>query len=897
MISAAILVLTRRVAFAVMVLGAGFSLSQEPRPFATGNVDVGSLPESIEFNRDVRPILSDHCFYCHGPDPNHRQAELRLDDREASLQHEAFVPGKGGESLVIHRIESTDLDTVMPPPSANKPLSPRQKMILRRWIDQGAQYQKHWAYAPVQPPTIVRPDNASDTMNSDSNTIDVLVRRKWKTEGLDKAGLVPSPIADRRTLIRRLYSDLIGLPPTPEDVEAFIHDESPNAYSALVERLLGDERYGERMAMHWLDVVRFADTIGYHSDNPRNIWPYRDYVIRSFNSNKPFDRFTIEQLAGDLIAEADQELGNQEALVGSAFNRLLLTTEEGGAQPKDYESRMLADRVRAVGSVWLGQTTGCAQCHDHKFDPFTMRDFYSLGAFFADIQEGIIAPREEGMAVMTDSQRERLQELDSAVLTAKQRVQSIAPELDAAQKVWEKEISESGFVLPELAPDAKSADAKLTEAQVKAAKGVVAALKSEKRSPQQSQEIQKYFRDRPASPYREERSALEAAEKARADFYRSLPKCIVTKSAKVKRIVRILPRGNWLDESGEAVKPALPSYLPQLEIKDRELNRLDLARWLVSKDNPLTARVTMNRLWKQFFGVGLSKVLDDLGAQGELPVNPELLDFLAFEFMDKGWDVKHMVRLMVMSQTYRQVSTATPELMQADPYNRQLARQTPFRIDAELVRDYALAVSGLLVPRIGGPSAKPYQPDGYWENLNFPMRTYVHDEGDSQYRRGLYTWWQRTFLHPSMVAFDAPSREECCAERNRSNIPQQALVLLNDPTYVEAARALAVRALRESLIPGADSESDRNDLASDSNRLDWMVRQVLQRSPREEETTKLVSLLRYHRTRYEQEPLAAKALLAVGLSSSPSDLDPNEVASWTHIARVLLSLHETITRN
>lgn len=788
MISAAILVLTRRVVFAVMVLFAGSCLSQEPRPFATGNVDVGSLPESIEFNRDVRPILSDHCFYCHGPDPNHRQAELRLDDREASLQYEAFVPGKGSESVMIHRIESTDLDTVMPPPSANKPLSPRQKMILRRWIDQGAQYQMHWAYVPVQSPTIVRPDNASDTINSDANTIDVLVRRKWKTEGLDKAGLVPSPIADRRTLIRRLYSDLIGLPPTPEDVEAFIHDESPNAYSALVERLLGDERYGERMAMHWLDVVRFADTIGYHSDNPRNIWPYRDYVIRSFNSNKPFDRFTIEQLAGDLIAEADQELGNQEALVGSAFNRLLLTTEEGGAQPKDYESRMLADRVRAVGSVWLGQTTGCAQCHDHKFDPFTMRDFYSLGAFFADIQEGIIAPREEGMAVMTDSQRERLQELDSALVAAKQRVQSIAPELDAAQKVWEKEISESGFVLPELAPDAKSADAKPTEAQVKASKGVVLALKSEKRSPQQSLEIQKYFRDRPASPYRAERSALEAAEKARADFYRSLPKCIVTKSAKAKRIVRILPRGNWLDESGEAVKPALPSYLPQLEIKERELNRLDLARWLVSKDNPLTARVTMNRFWKQFFGVGLSKVLDDLGAQGELPVNPELLDFLAFEFMDKGWDVKHMVRLMVMSKTYRQVSTATPELVQADPYNRQLARQSPFRIDAELVRDYALAVSGLLVPRIGGPSTKPYQPDGYWENLNFPMRTYVHDEGDSQYRRGLYTWWQRTFLHPSMVAFDAPSREECCAERNRSNIPQQALVLLNDPTYVEAAR-------------------------------------------------------------------------------------------------------------
>jgi hypothetical protein len=519
MISAAIPVLTRLVALAIMAFGVGACLSQEPVATSNRSADATSLPESIEFNRDIRPILSDHCFYCHGPDPNHRQAELRLDDREASLQHEAFVPGNGAESVLIHRVDSTDTDTVMPPPSANKPLSPQQKEILRRWIDQGAQYQKHWAYVPVQPPKLVRPDNSSDTNSKDTNSIDVLVRKQLNTAGLNKPGLVPSPSADRRTLIRRLYSDLIGLPPTPEEVDAFVRDDAPNAYAALVERLLGDERYGERMAMHWLDVVRFADTIGYHSDNPRNIWPYRDYVIRSFNSNKPFDRFTIEQLAGDLVADTDHELGNQDALVGSAFNRLLLTTEEGGAQPKDYESRMLADRVRAVGSVWLGQTTGCAQCHDHKFDPFTMRDFYSLGAFFADIQEGIIAPREEGMAVMTDSQRERLQELDSAVAAAKQKVQSLAPELDAAQKTWEKELSESGYALPELAPDTDSAEAKATEAQVKAAKGVVAALKAEKRSPLQTQEIQKYYRDRSASPYREERSALEVAEKARVDFY------------------------------------------------------------------------------------------------------------------------------------------------------------------------------------------------------------------------------------------------------------------------------------------------------------------------------------------------------------------------------------------
>jgi len=895
--STAIPVLTPLITLAIMTFGAISCFPQDSDVISDLAPLSLAIPESIEFNRDVRPILSDHCFYCHGPDPNHRQAELRLDDRQASLEHGAFVPGKGSESALIDRVESTDMDTVMPPPSANKPLSLRQKEILRRWIDHGAQYQEHWAYAPVQPPMVERPAGSSDANRIDANRIDFLVRKQ-----LNAVGLGQSPTADRRTLIRRLYSDLIGLPPTPAEVDAFVNDDSPDAYSVLVERLLGDERYGERMAMHWLDVVRFADTIGYHSDNPRNIWPYRDYVIRSFNSNKPFDRFTIEQLAGDLVAEAIQERGNLDALVGSAFNRLLLTTEEGGAQPKDYESRMLADRVRAVGSIWLGQTTGCAQCHDHKFDPFTMRDFYGLGAFFADIQEGIIAPREEGMAVMTDSQRDRLEELERALAMAQRNVQSIAPELDAAQRKWEEEVSDSGFELLELATDVKPADtkpaeARATEAQVKAAKGVVAALKAEKRSPQQSQEIQKYFRDRPAGPYREELAALEVAETAKSDFYRSLPKCIVTKTGKTKRVVRILPRGNWLDESGEIVKPALPLYLPQLDVKDRELNRLDLAQWLVSKDNPLTARVTMNRLWKQFFGIGLSKVLDDLGAQGELPVNPELLDFLAFEFMDKGWDIKHMVRLMVMSQTYRQVSTATPALMLADPYNRQLARQTPFRIDAELVRDYALATSGLLVTRIGGPSAKPYQPDGYWENLNFPMRTYVHDEGDNQYRRGLYTWWQRTFLHPSMLAFDAPSREECCAERNRSNIPQQALVLLNDPTYIEAARALAVRALRETSGPGTIAGTDGSGPANDSQRVDWMMRQVLQRSPREEETVRLASLLHYHRSRYEREPSAANALLAVGLSTVPVELNPSEVASWTHVARVLLSLHETITRN
>jgi hypothetical protein len=821
------------------------------------------LPDRIEFNRDVRPILSDNCFYCHGPDAGHRQAELRLDIREEALALSAVVPGRADESPLIERIVTDDVDALMPPPHSNKKLSERQKEILKRWIEQGAEYQNHWAYEPVRRPAL------SEDTPENTSVIDALVQRR-----LAKAGLSGSSQADRRTLIRRLYSDLIGLPPTPDEVDAFVTDASPEAYSQLVERLLFNQHFGERMAMQWLDVVRFADTIGYHSDNPRNVWPYRDYVIRSFNSNKPFDRFTIEQIAGDLMPDADQE-----TRIGSGFNRLLLSTEEGGAQPKDYEARMMADRVRAIGTVWLGQTTGCAQCHDHKFDPFTMREFYALGAFFADIQEGIIAPREEGMAVMSEEQRTRLAELDAAVATAKQQFHSISSALDQSQKAWESQLAATKGTLTELQPDSKA-----TEAELKTARSVQNALQANPRTPQQSMEIQKYFRNFASAPFADERTQLENAEKVRNEFFRSLPKCLVTKSTDKKRTVRILPRGNWMDETGEVLRPGLPAYLPPAKVQGRELNRLDLAEWLVSRDHPLTARVAMNRLWKQLFGMGLSKVLDDLGAQGEPPVNPELLDYLAAEFMDSGWDFKHMVRLIVLSQTYRQVSTASPELLTADPYNREHARQSPFRVEAELVRDYAMAVSGLLVPTIGGPSVKPYQPDGYWENLNFPTRTYSADTGAGQYRRGLYTWWQRSYLHPSLVAFDAPSREECCAERVRSNIPQQALVLLNDPTYVEASRALATRILNEAS-------------GSPTDRIRWAIRTVLQRESRPDELETLNRLYAAHRDRYESSPEAALQLSKIGLAAVPSEWTAVELAAWTHVARVLLNLHETITRS
>ena len=820
---------------------------------------------AVSFNRDIRPLLSDNCFHCHGPDANHRQADLRLDIRDAAIEFGAIVPGEPADSLLVERLHETDPELVMPPPESHKKLSPEQKQLLARWIKEGAEYQPHWAYVPP----------VKQPVPADTHPVDHFVHQR-----LAEVGLSPSPTADRRTLIRRLAFDLTGLPPPPAAVAAFEQDHAPDAYEKVVEQLLASPHYGERMAIGWLDVVRFADTIGYHSDNPRNVWPYRDWVIASFNANRPFDEFTIHQLAGDLIPNADQD-----SRVGSAFNRLLLSTEEGGAQAKDYESRMPTDRVRAVGTVWLGQTTGCAQCHDHKFDPFTMRDFYSLGAFFADIQEKILGRREDGMVVATPEEKEKLAALDKALGEARQKLAGVTPQLDAAQRQWEHDVVAYEVTLPELKPDASPA-----AADKKLAEQVTAVLKKDagKRSGRDKTTVQRYFRERVTQAFRAELDGLAAAEKARNDFYGPLAKCLVSVHTDNKRTVRILPRGDWMNETGEVVAPALPAFLPRSKALEeaaasRDLTRLDLARWLVAEENPLTARVIMNRLWAQLFGAGLSRVLDDLGGQGEPPTHPDLLDWLACEFRDSGWDLKHMIRLIVTSETYRQSSQATPALLAADPGNRELARQAAFRIDAELVRDAALATAGLLVPTIGGPSVKPYQPEGYWENLNFPRRTYPADAGEKQYRRGLYTWWQRSFLHPSMLAFDAPSREECCASRNRSNIPQQALVLLNDPTYVEAARAFATRMLRE--CDGGDDA-----------RLAWAFQQALQRLPRVEELETLLPLLARHRAAYQADADAASKLVATGLAPLPEAIDVAELAAWTHIARVLFNLHETITR-
>ncbi len=749
------------------------------------------LPEKPLYNRDVRPILADACFRCHGFDKNTREGDRRLDTREGALAENdgirAIVAGRIEESEMVKRFLTTEEDDMMPPPKESRQLTPHEKEILKRWIEQGAEYQDHWAYIPPVKPVVPA---------GESNPIDAFVALRFK-----ETGLTFSPEADPATLARRLYLDLTGLPPGPPDVAAFASAPILNPKSQILNQLLASDRHAERLGVWWLDQVRYADTIGYHSDNPMPVWPWRDWVLRAFKDNQRFDRFTIEQVAGDLLPER-----TQDQLIASTYNRLILSTEEGGAQPGQYEAKYLVDRVKSIGTTWLGQTFMCSECHDHKYDPVTARDFYSLGAFFADVEEASVGSRGKGTLIADEPQKAKLRELDEKLAAFKDR-------------------------------DDKDKD-------------------------------------------------KAAAKKTREDYENSLTHCLVTVTTPNPRTVRILPRGDWQNTSGDIVLPATPKFLPGYieSAKDKRLNRHDLAQWLVSKQNPLTARVVMNRLWKLFYGAGLVKSLDDLGTQSEMPVHQPLLDWLACEFMESGWDLRHMIELMVTSRTYRQSSVASAELLARDPQNRELARAGRWRLDAEFVRDNALAVSGLLVERTGGSSVKPYQPAGYWENLNFPQREWANSADDNQWRRGLYTWWQRSYVHPAMLAFDAPTREECAPDRTHSNFPQQALVLLNDMQFVEAARVFSARILREG---GAD----------DGARLKWAWLQATQREPSPDEVMALAQLLGKHRANFHLDPNAAAAALKAGLAKPVEDLTAPELAAWMSVARVILNLHETITRS
>ncbi len=754
----------------------------------------------VEFNRDVRPLLSDACFHCHGPDKNTRKADLRLDIREEAVKlaksgEFPIMPGRPDKSELVRRIVAADADERMPPPDSHKVLNPAQQEILRRWVAQGAEYQLHWAYLPIQRPPVPA---------KGLHPVDAFVRQRLATENLR-----PAAEADKVTLIRRVTLDLIGLPPTPAEVDAFVNDKAPRAYERVVERLLASPHFGERMAVDWLDGARYADTNGYQVDRDRTLYGWRDWVIRAFNENKRFDQFTIEQIAGDLLPNA-----TIEQRIATGFNRNHMINEEGGITPEEFLAEYTADRVETTATVWLGQTFNCARCHDHKFDPFTQRDFYSLKAFFHNVSE-------KGVG-------------------------------DYGQQF---NMSSPPFVtLP--APD--------LEAKIAALKTEIEQVKQD-----QSEEAKK---------------RLAQLTKNLADTEKSVPVTLVMDEG-TPRDTFILRRGVF-DQLGEKVTAATPAALPQMR-EELPRNRLGLARWLVDPQNPLPARVTVNRFWQMLFGTGLVRTAEDFGSQGEPPSHPELINWLAAEFISSGWDVKAMLRLLVTSATYRQSSKLTPKAHERDPDNRLLARGPRFRLQGEFVRDQALAASGLLVEKIGGPSVKPYHPAGLYEQVvnqkDNPAATYTQDTGEALHRRSLYTYWKRSVPNPAMLLFDAPFRETCTLRRPRTNTPLQALNLLNDPTYVEAARLLAQRMLREG---GNSPES----------RLRYGFRIVTARVPGPAEMKILKASLERTLREFQADPAGAAALLKVGEAATDAKLDAEELASFTTLASLMLNLDEAVTK-
>ena len=740
----------------------------------------------------------------------------------------------------------------MPPREHGKEVSEYERALLRRWIEQGAKWEGHWAFQPIR--------KASTTHTIDGQIL----------LALRQAGLEPSPKADPRTLVRRLSFDLTGLPPIPDAVERFSIDPSDEAYEKLVDECIGSPQYGERMAVWWLDLVRYADSVGYHGDQPVPVTPFRDYVIDAFNSNKPFDRFTIEQLAGDLFPEP-----TTEQLIASGYNRLGMMSAEGGAQPKEYLSKYISERVRNVSGAWLGVTFGCCECHDHKFDPFPTKEFYQLEAFFADIQEkGLYDagsktdPWGPEMALPSFEQKQGIDSLSVKVADLRKFLETPSDALATSQAQWETE-----YVV---GTTPKPPTGVLLEIEN------IFQVASSDRTDAQREQLAKHYRTI-APELQAERSQLEQLTKELDLLDKKVPRTLVTRRVEPRQI-RVLSRGNWMDESGEVVEPGIPAVLGKRTQVEGRLTRMDLAKWIVSPENPLTSRVAVNRLWKLFFGFGLSRKLDDFGAQGDWPTHPELLDMLAIDLMESGWDLKHTVKLMVMSETYKQSSMPNDSVSDKDPMNKWLSHQGRWRLDAEFVRDNALAISGLIIRSVGTNNGRPFQPKGYWDYLNFPKREWQIGVGEQLYRRGLYTHWQRQYLHPSLLAFDAPGREECTAERARSNTPLQALVLLNDPTYVEAARALSQRILTSGR-------------STDPERIEWAIRESLCRKVTDSESQLLLSLLNKNRADYAADTASADKLLSVGEYSVNIDLNRTELAAWTNVARAILNLHETITRN
>ncbi|MEO6740433.1 MAG: PSD1 and planctomycete cytochrome C domain-containing protein [Chthoniobacteraceae bacterium] len=1025
--------------------------------------DFAPAAEKVSFNRDIRPILSDICFTCHGPDVSKIKGGLRLDNKESAMKGgesgPAIVPGKPEESEVYKRLITHDADDFMPPKKSGKTLKPEQVDAFRRWIAEGAEYQGHWSFIKPERPAV--PTKAA-------NPIDAFVLAR-----LEKENLKPQLEAPKETLIRRVTLDLTGIPPTPAEVDAFLADKSPDAYGKLADRVLSSPRYGEHMAARWLDYARYADSNGFQSDTQRHMWHWRDWVINAYNQNKPFDQFTIEQLAGDLIPNAQRD-----QIVATGFNRNHRLNGEGGRIVEEWFAETVIDRVETTGLTWMALTFNCCRCHDHKYDPISQKEFYQLFAFFnSNNENGVLddfggagRTRRGGnsrpvLALPSPEQEAQIAKLEKSVKDAEAGVTAANKELAAAQTAWEpkfraemqrgmkpwtmlepKEVRSDGgatfskqadgsylasginppfdqylivspipqgtfsglllevfpddslpnkslgrnsngnFVLTDVIAEinapglAKPMRATFTRAEAdynqkgyevglivqgvqekpargkggkksqgwaidgptkrdarkamfiagtpltvppnatlsvtlrhdsianhnigrfrlsmtslppatvkidgaKVAPSIMAAIDTEpaKRTPAQRTELAKFFRENADNPAKRAEAAVAAAKKSLDAVYADVSSTMVMEELPQPKEARLLKRGEY-DKPGDAVPRALPAVFPPLPAGAPN-NRLGFAKWLVSGEHPLTARVWVNREWERFFGTGLVKTSENLGSQAEWPSHPELLDWLATEFVRLKWDMKAMQKLIVMSATYRQSSRVTPELIAKDPENRLLARGPRFRLGAESLRDQALAISGLLVEKIGGPSVKPYMPAAVWDETSVygDMRNYKEDAGEGLYRRTLYTIWKRTAAPPTMTMFDSPSREICTVKRSRTNTPLQALALLNEKTYIEAARVLAQRMIAEG---GSTPEQ----------RIAWAFRRATSRAPRADELQVLVAGLAKRTARFQQSPEEAAKILAVGEAKPDAKLNPIELAAYTFTANVLLNLDEVVTR-
>ncbi len=1006
----------------------------------------------VQFNRDVRPILSDNCFACHGFDAKKRKANLRLDEPEGLFTPNAdgvvmIQAGHPERSEIWRRIVATNAEDLMPPPETHKTVTLEQRAVLRRWIEQGAPYQKHWAFtAPVA---------ASLPNISGASPLDAFIRERLAAEGLP-----PSPEADKETLIRRVTFDLIGLPPTLAEIDGFLADTAPGAYERLVDRLFASPHHGEHMARYWLDLARYADTHGLHLDNERSMWPYRDWVVQAFNQNLPFDEFTRWQLAGDLLPGA-----TREQRIASGFNRCNVTTSEGGSINEEFIFRYAVDRTASAVEVWMAMTAGCAVCHDHKFDPLSQKEFYSLYAFFNSAAD----PAMDGnkmdtppiLKLSTPEQESMLAELERRITEVNGKIKTSittlaytdpaeatpAPAIQTVENLWfedgfptgakpqssgsplclvtrgegevlsgqlalkriakglEQDYFSGGaeFIVPAggklfahcyLDPENPPAaimvqfhtngwqhraiwgdDAKipfgtpgtaekvsmgalpktaewvrleldparlglkpgtkvngyaftqaggtvfwdklgavrtvdpakdpawslktwLQQNQGKRVEGLPSHLQTLVRSkkPEQWTEAEStQFRDYwlehlyegsrdLLADLKAERAPLEA-EKQSIDA--AIPLTFVMQDQAKPRDSFVMLRGAY-DKPGEPVTRATPTFLPPLQTSaEATPNRLDLANWLLSREHPLTARVAVNRYWQQFFSNGLVKTSSDFGSQGEPPSHPELLDWLAIHFIESGWDTRALIRMMVTSATYRQSSRVTPELLARDPENRLLARGPRFRFDAEVLRDNALALSGLLDRTLGGKGVKPYQPPNIWEPVGFGgsnTREYKQDSGNALYRRSIYTFLKRTAPPPFMATFDAPNREQTCSRRERSNTPLQALQLMNDVQHFEAARNFAQRMILE----GGSTPEDR---------IVWGWRAVTARKPTAVELKIAYDTLRLHHARYLADTEGAGQAIKYGESKADPKLDPAELAAYTLTANLLFNLDETLTKN